>query len=79
MLALLCWRLSCVAGRWAIDSEALLDLLETDSPARGADWPRIPGPQQQDRVCVVGAGISGVHMAARLTNLGYNNVSYHSG
>ena len=58
----------------AAAAAGLLALLETDSPALGAEWPRIPGPLPQDRVCVVGAGMSGVHMAARLKGLGYNDV-----
>ena len=58
----------------AAAAAGLLALLETESPAVGAEWPRIPGPLPQDRVCVVGAGMSGVHMAARLKGLGYNDV-----
>ena len=42
---------------------------------RGSEFPRIPGPRSQDRVCIVGAGTSGVHMALRLKQKGYTRVT----
>ena len=49
----------------------IIGLLEP-SPALGTEWPKIPGPSPSDHVCVVGAGPSGVHMAAELTKMNYS-------
>ena len=41
---------------------------------KGKAWPKIAGPQKTARVCVVGAGPTGVHMALRLKEKGYTRV-----
>ena len=41
---------------------------------KGKEWPKIVGPQKTGRVCVVGAGPAGVHMALRLKEKGYTRV-----
>lgn len=55
------------------DPNQLLSLL-SEEPAKGEPWPNIPGPHKSDRVCVVGAGASGVHMAASLKKRGFDKV-----
>ena len=40
----------------------LLSMLE-GLEEKGEEWPKITGPQKTGRVCVVGAGPAGVHMA----------------
>ena len=57
-----------------VQAQHLLSLL-SPTPALGEPWPNIPGPGLDDRVCIVGAGAAGVHMAARLKNMKYENVS----
>ena len=52
----------------------ILSLL-APSPALGEPWPTIPGPELDDRVCIVGAGASGIHMAISLKKRNYENVS----
>ena len=52
----------------------LLSLLDDDTPAKGEEWPQIPGLNTDDRVCIVGAGASGIHMAVSLKNKHYKDV-----
>lgn len=62
---------------WCQDSQSkakqILSLL-APSPALGEPWPNIPGPELDDRVCIVGAGASGIHMAISLKKRNYENV-----
>ena len=58
----------------SVSGSRLVSLLTETAWAGGAEWPRVPGPRPQDRVCVVGAGVAGVHMASRLKGLGYKDV-----
>ena len=51
----------------------LLSMLE-GTEEKGKAWPKIAGPQKTGRVCVVGAGPAGVHMALRLKERGYTKV-----
>ena len=51
----------------------LLSMLE-GGEEKGAEWPKIAGPQKAGRVCVVGAGPAGVHMALRLKQKGFTKV-----
>ena len=67
--------LQCCSAQNSLNSQArqLMSLL-APSPALGEAWPRIPGPALEDRVCVVGAGAAGIHMAVSLKEKGYKNV-----
>ena len=62
---------------WCQDLESqeqqLLSLL-APAPALGQPWPSIPGPDLDDRVCIVGAGASGIHMAMSLKKKNYKKV-----
>ena len=51
----------------------LLSMLEGPEE-KGKAWPKIAGPEKDGRVCVVGAGPAGVHMALRLKEKGYTRV-----
>ena len=42
---------------------------------KGEEWPKIVGPKKAGRVCVVGAGPAGIHMALRLKQKGYSKVN----
>ena len=70
--------LSTVPAIWCqpvqSQAEQLLSLL-SPTPAVGQPWPSIPGPDLSDRVCIVGAGVSGVHMAVSLKKRNYQNVT----
>ena len=52
---------------------SLLSMLE-GSEDKGKEWPKISGPRKDGRVCVVGAGPAGIHMALRLKEKGYTRV-----
>ena len=52
----------------------LLSMLEAGPKEKGEEWPKIAGPQKTGRVCVVGAGPAGLHMALRLKEKGYSRV-----
>ena len=67
-----------ICGFNALSPEVILstaqNILLNPGPAVGIPYQDIPGPSKDDRVCVVGAGPSGVHMAMRLKKLGYQDV-----
>lgn len=44
---------------------------------RGEPFPSIPGPSPSDKVCIVGAGPSGVHMALMLKRRGYTDLTIY--
>ena len=54
--------------------QALVGLLKQPLPSKGTPFPRIPGPHKQDRVCIVGAGPSGIHMAQSLKKRNFTDV-----
>ena len=58
-----------------LSPQALGLLSMLDGPEeKGKAWPKIAGPQKTGRVCVVGAGPAGLHMALRLKEKGYTRV-----
>ena len=46
-------------------------------PPKGLPFPKIPGPATSDRVCIVGAGPAGVHMALSLKRRGFTNLTIY--
>ena len=51
------------------------ELLDKELSAKGYPFPQIHGPATWERVCVVGAGPAGVHMALSLKKKGFLNVT----
>ena len=52
----------------------LLSTVDKDAGEKGTPFPRIPGPRPEDKVCIVGAGPAGLHMAVELRRRNYNNI-----
>ena len=52
----------------------LLWAVDKDAGEKGKPFPRIPGPSPEDKVCIVGAGPAGLHMAVELRRRNYNNI-----
>ena len=52
----------------------LVSLVEEPQPSKGEPFPKIPGPNRQDRVCIVGAGASGIHMALSLKKRNFTDI-----
>ena len=50
-------------------------LLIADVPTKGKPFPKINGPKPHERICIVGAGPSGIHMAISLKDRGYQNLT----
>ena len=50
---------------WAVDK---------DAGEKGKPFPRITGPSPEDKVCIVGAGPAGLHMAVELRRRKYTNI-----
>ena len=59
--------------------EATLNTLQNiilqKDPPKGENFAEIPGPSITDKVCIVGAGPSGVYSALKLKKLGYTDVT----
>ena len=66
---------SLASNPMEIALQTLENLILNQEPAKGEEFPKIPGPDKSDRVCIVGAGPSGVHMALKLKKLGFENVT----
>ena len=49
-------------------------LLRSTVPSRGKEFPNINGPTPNEKVCIVGAGPAGLHMALSLKDKGYRNI-----
>ena len=50
------------------------ELLSSELPSKGKEFPKILGPKSTDKVCIVGAGPSGLHMALSLKDKGYQKI-----
>ena len=64
-----------VRTRNAHHDHLYLALLDKEQPAKGTPWPRIMGPRADDKVCIVGAGPAGLHMAVELRDRKYSNIT----
>ena len=49
-------------------------LLDSKVPSKGKKFPKIVGPRENDKVCIVGAGPAGLHMALSLKDKGYQKI-----
>ena len=49
-------------------------LLHEIVPTKGKEFPKIIGPKPADKVCIVGAGPAGLHMALSLKDKGYQKI-----
>ena len=56
---------------------ALQEVIQPAPAVRGEPFPSIPGPSPSDRVCIVGAGPSGIHMALMLKRRGYTDLTIY--
>ena len=50
------------------------ELLRSAVPTKGKKFPKIIGPNPNEKVCIVGAGPAGIHMALSLKDKGYQNI-----
>ena len=55
----------------------LQDLILKQDPPKGEEFSKIPGPVKNEKVCIVGAGPSGVYTAMKLKKLGYQDVTIY--
>ena len=54
----------------------LLWAVDKDAGEKGKPFPRIPGPSPEDKVCIVGAGPAGLHMAVELRGRNYKYIVF---
>ena len=52
----------------------IYQLLRSDVPPKGKHFSNIVGPKSNERVCIVGAGPAGLHMALSLKDKGYQKI-----
>ena len=50
-------------------------LLERDLNPQGYPFPKIKGPKQNDKICIIGGGPAGIHMALSLKRKGYPGIT----
>ena len=50
----------------SVQDKIFLSTVERETPHKGSAFPRIRGPSSTDKVCIVGAGPAGLHMALEL-------------
>ena len=79
MKVLVFWlSLSLARSQDAGDPLSALQEVTKPTPAvPGEPFPSIPGPSPSDRVCIVGAGPSGIHMALMLKKRGYTDLTIY--
>ena len=65
-ILLLCFTHARCQNSLQSQAEQQLMSLLAPTPAKGEPWPNIPGPDPTDRVCIIGAGPAGIHMAVGL-------------
>jgi len=53
---------------------ALTQSILAQVPSKGKPFPKIKGPKINDKVCIVGAGAAGLHMAVSLKKRGFKNL-----
>jgi len=53
---------------------ALVGLIQQPQPPKGDPFPEIRGPSPEDRVCIVGAGPAGIHMAQSLRKRNFEDI-----
>ena len=57
-----------------VKDKIFLSEVERRSSAKGSAFPKILGPKPEDKVCLVGAGPAGLHMALELKLKNYTNL-----
>ena len=50
----------------SVQDQIFLSAVQKDAGGKGSAFPRIAGPKYSDKVCIVGAGPAGLHMALEL-------------
>ena len=50
-------------------------LLARDLKPQGEPFPKIKGPNRNDKICIIGAGPAGIHMALSLKRKGYPRIT----
>ena len=58
----------------SVQDKMFLSYVERQAPQKGSAFPRIPGPSPADKVCIVGAGPAGLHMALELKLRNFTNI-----
>ena len=54
--------------------KGLVELIQEPQPAKGEPFPDINGPNPDDKVCIVGAGPAGIHMAQSLKKRNFEDI-----
>ena len=50
------------------------ELYSSSFKTKGLPFPKIKGPDKEDKICIVGAGPAGIHMAAKLKNKNFESI-----
>ena len=58
----------------SVQDKIFLSAVQRDAGGKGSAFPRIAGPRQTDKVCIVGAGPAGLHMALELKLRNFTNL-----
>ena len=52
----------------------ILSLYKANVEAKGDPLPKVVGPKRHEKVCIVGAGAAGIHMALNLKDRGFSDI-----
>ena len=55
--------------------DTIMELLQMSLPSKGEPFPKINGPKPNEKVCIVGAGPAGIHMATRLKEREFRDIT----
>ena len=58
----------------SVQDKVFLSAVQRDVGGQGSAFPRIAGPKPSDKVCIVGAGPAGLHMALELKLRNFTNL-----
>ena len=58
----------------SVQDKIFLSAVQRDGGGKGSAFPRIVGPRHSDKVCIVGAGPAGLHMALELKLRNFTNL-----
>ena len=58
----------------SVQDDIFLRAVRRKAEVKGIPFPKIAGPSHQNKVCIVGAGPAGIHLAVELKNRNFTDI-----